>query len=217
MLQIPYRGTVKKESAMRIRNGMIVLTLLVLGAALASPLLATGGDAHTVSIEEAISHIRSELGLSPDEAIDPDAVPSPLLEELGDAVMADMAGSEAHHEWMDTMMGGEGSESLGSAHRWMGYRYLTGGYGPYGPGPGPDGRWDDRWSSRPGWGRGPGRGMHGGMMGPGMMGGWGMMGNPRWGAGPETYDSPEEIARRRYARGEITTDEFREIMDELER
>ena len=203
---------------MRIRIG-IVVTLVVIGITLASPLFATGGDAHTVSIEEAISRIRSELGLSPNDSIDPEAVPSPLLEELGDAVMADMAGSEAHHGWMDTMMGGEGSESLASAHRWMGYRYLTGGYGPYGPGPGPNGTWDGQerpgWNER--WGRGGGMhgGMRGGMMGPGMMGRWGMMGNPRWGSAPDAYASPEEIARRRYASGEITREEFREIIDEL--
>jgi uncharacterized membrane protein len=58
-------------------------------------------------------------------------------------------------------------------------------------------------------------GRHGGMMGPGMMGRWGMMGNPRWGSAPDAYESPEEIARRRYASGEITREEFREIMEEL--
>jgi hypothetical protein len=80
-------------------------------------------------------------------------VPPELLGELGDAVMSEIHPDPQTHEWMDQMMGGEGSESLASAHRWMGYRYLAGGYG-----------------------RGFGM-MSGGMMGPGMMG----RGFGRWG------------------------------------
>lgn len=176
----------------------IILNALLLTVFISAPILADEIDHHDLSVEDAVAQIRDELGLSAEDTIDPDRVPPEMLELLGDAVMAEMAVTEAQHEWMDTMMGGEGSESLASTHRWMGYRYLTGGYGG---------------------GFGPGRrgGMHGGMMGPGMMGRWGMMGNPEWGTSPDAYDSPEEIARRRYARGEITRDEFREIMDELER
>lgn len=180
----------------------IILTALLISAFISAPLLADEVSHHDLSVEDAVGRIRDELGLSAEEPIDPDRVPPELLELLGDAVMAEMAVTEAQHEWMDTMMGGEGSESLASTHRWMGYRYLTGGYGGgFGPGGGPGSR----------------GGMHGGMMGPGMMSRWGMMGNPEWGSSPEAYDSPEEIARRRYARGEITRDEYRELMDELER
>ncbi|MFP4705688.1 MAG: SHOCT domain-containing protein [Spirochaetaceae bacterium] len=57
----------------------------------------------------------------------------------------------------------------------------------------------------------------GGMMAPGMMGRYGLPGNRRWGSETERYDSPEEIARRRYAAGEITREEFRRIMEDLER
>lgn len=181
---------------MRRKYIPIILATLLLMTFLSAPILADEVDHHDLSVEDAVEQIRSELGLSPEEPIDADRVPSEMLEALGDAVMAEMAGTEAQHQWMDTMMGGEGSESLASTHRWMGYRYLTGGYGG-------------------GFGRRGG--MHGGMMGPGMMGRWGMMGNPEWGSSPEAYDSPEEIARRRYAQGEITRDEFREIMDDLQR
>jgi hypothetical protein len=216
-----------RRHSMPKRQKMVACAAVVALLVVAVQAAATESGHHDLTIEEAVSQIRSELGLADEERIDPDAVPAPLLEQLGDAVMADMAGSEAHHEWMDTMMGGEGSESLASTHRWMGYRYLTGGYGPYGPGPGPDGRWGDDqrrgWSAGPGGGFGMhggwGRGHRGGMMGPGMMGRWGMMGNPQWGRQPPAaqYESPEEIARRRYAAGEITREEYRRIMEELER
>ena len=166
----------------------------------ATPALADEGAAHSLSIEEAETQIRQELGLSQNDPINPDAVPPALLEQLGDAVMGEMAVSEAQHQWMDTMMGGDGSESLASSHQWMGYRYLTGGYGgSFGPGSGP----------------GRNGGFRGGHMRGGMMGGWGMMGNPQWGTQPDSYESPEDIVRRRYAEGEITREEYREMMDEL--
>ena len=41
------------------------------------------------------------------------------------STMSEVHPNERVHSWMDRMMGGEGSESLPSAHRWMGYRYLT--------------------------------------------------------------------------------------------
>jgi hypothetical protein len=82
--------------------------LLALGA----PIFASGDSGHTRSIEEAVSQIRDDLDLSPQETINLDAVPVPLLEQLGDTVMAEMAVSESHHEWMDTMMGPEIMDEL---------------------------------------------------------------------------------------------------------
>lgn len=60
----------------------------------------------------------------------------------------------------------------------------------------------------------------GGMIGPGMMargfGRWGMMGNPDiapgdMGAGP----SPEKNVKRRHARGEISREEYLQLMQDL--
>ncbi len=106
---------------------------------------------HGRDIETIVAEIQQMQGVDTFTAIDPDTVPPALLEELGDAVMDRMIGDEERHSWMDQMMGGEGSEQLSAAHRWMGYRYLRSGGGEL-----------DTWG--PGW------------MGPGMMGSGGMHG-----------------------------------------
>ena len=174
------------------------LTLLLSILLVASASLWADADGHSASVSDVLDEIRNDLGLDEEARIDPGAVPPQLLEKLGDAVMAEFHPDAEVHGWMDEMMGGEGSESLASAHRWMGYRYLTGGYGR---------------------GFGPGM-MHGGMMGPGMMGRgfgrWGLMGNPDVDpSAVERYASPEEIAQRRYARGEISRDEYLQLMEDI--
>jgi hypothetical protein len=49
--------------------------------------------------------------------IGPDRARDTLLEELGDALMDDAVPNERQHEFMDQMMGGEGSPSLGAWRR----------------------------------------------------------------------------------------------------
>lgn len=170
----------------------VILSLVLLTiAVLAWSLTDTGADEHSAKPEQVINEIRDEMGLSTEGTIDPDAVPEQLLEQLGDAVMSEIHPSERVHSWMDRMMGGEGSESLESAHRWMGYRYLTDG-------------------SEYGYGRG-----RMGMMGPGMMGrSWGMNGSD-YGSNP--YNSPEEVLKQRYARGEISREEYFQAIEDLKR
>lgn len=153
-------------------------------------------DAHARSIADVENEIRSTLGLGAEATIDPAKVPDELLVELGDAVMAAHVGDEQTHEWMDTMMGGEGSDSLDAAHRWMAYNYLAGGY---------TGRF----------------GMMGGMMGSGsMMGtngrGYGIMGNPDVYRRGYPADSPKTILDRRYASGEITKEQYQQMLDDIQ-
>lgn len=169
-----------------MKKASLLLVILITITAIVS----ADADGHSGSIEDVLAEIRHDLDLDEDERIDPDVVPPQLLEELGDAVMGDIHPDPEIHEWMDEMMGGEGSESLASAHRWMGYRYLTGGYG------------------------------RGGMMRPGMMGRgfgrWGLMGNPDVAPGDiGAYASPEEIVKRRYARGEISREEYLQLLEDL--
>lgn len=158
--------------------------LLLFGVLLVVPTFADT-DPHGEDLDAILGEIREAQGVGSVEEIDPNDVSEERLERLGDAVMGEIHPDDDQHEWMDRMMGGEGSESLSAAHRWMGYRYLVGGFG---------------------------------MMGPGMMGGrsgWGMMGNPDFGYSDNPYLSPEEIAKRRYAAGEISRRQYRRIMEDL--
>lgn len=152
-----------------------IISIFIIVFLISFPVVADSD--HSTSIEEVIHEIRENLGLKTDEQINPEDVPPRLLEKLGEAVMSERHPDQEQHAWMDQMMGGEGSESLASAHRWMGYRYLQGGYGP-------------------------GRGM--GMMGYGMRQSLNI-----------PYASPEEIAKRRYATGEISRKEFLQIIEDL--
>jgi hypothetical protein len=146
-------------------------------------------DEHSVTLDQAIEDIRVHMGLEPDERINPDAVPEEQLEQLGEAVMSEVHPNEKDHAWMDSMMGGEGSQSLASAHRWMGYQYL---------------------SVDSAYGYGVGRM---GMRGPGMMG-W-SRGVNGYNYGSIPYDSPEEVLRQRYSRGEISWEEYRRALEDI--
>lgn len=181
------------------------ILVLPLAAALvlfgAASLFAQSSDDEKSSagVNKILSEIRSDLHLAPNDRIDPSKVPDEVMTKLGDAVMDLMVPNQQQHEYMDRMMGGEGSASLDSMHRWIAYRYLTGGYNGAGHGYGAMGR---------------------GMMGGGMMGYgngyWGMMGNPDVPYGASPYESPEQVAKRRYAAGEITRDQYLQIMKDIQ-
>ncbi len=207
-----------------------------------------------------LSKIRKGEGLKEGASIDPDKVGPALLAELGDDVMDVVIGNKQGHEWMDNMMGGEGSPSLDYMHRLMGYRYLAGfpiGMGMMGWGYGPAGGY----YFMPGYGRKRGwcpllgyssystnninnfwKGGH--MMwnwgyGPGMMGGWyGGWGGMFMGliflivlilaiylivraarghglGGSPFNESPLDILKKRYAKGEISKDDFEKMKKDL--
>jgi len=110
---------------------------------------SNGTDEHGKPLDVVLQEIREKQGRGPDEAIDPRAVSDKDLEELGEAVMSVMHPDPRQHEFMDNMMGGEGSRRLARMHRRIGYNYLAG---------------KDYNGGMMGWGRG-GRWRGNGMMG----------------------------------------------------
>jgi uncharacterized membrane protein len=202
--------------------GVFVLTLSLTGILLYAD--SDEESAHGKPLEVVLQEIREKQGLGPDEAINPRKVSDEDLEELGETLMGVMHPNSRQHELMDEMMGGEGSESLASMHRMMGYRYLSG-------------------NSYSMMGGGMMNMMGGGMMGYGMMGQGRMFfpfgGLVMWlliiivigvivylvvrsqknvserGSLIDKEGTPIDIAKKRYARGEISREEYENIRQNL--
>jgi Spy/CpxP family protein refolding chaperone len=117
---------------------------------------ATAASADTRSIDTILAEIRKDQGLAGSDKIDPDKVSPALLEELGDALMDRAIPDKERHEFMDRMMGGEGSASLAAMHERIAYNYLSGNFYGYG------GMTGDAYGYGPGGMMGGG---YGGMMG----------------------------------------------------
>ncbi len=108
-----------------MKRTLVVFVLIAVGFGTTGLLFAQTDEEHGSSIDEVLSEIRQEQNIGKNESIDPDKVSEGLLEELGEAVMSYMIPSPRQHEWMDEMMGGEGSKNLSAMHRLMGFRYLS--------------------------------------------------------------------------------------------
>jgi uncharacterized membrane protein len=207
--------------------------------------IAFGDAGHERSVEEILTEIREKLNLGSSDRIDPDRVSDGDLEELGDAVMGLMHPDTREHELMDEMMGGEGSKNLEYMHRLMGYRYLDGRFSGTGvPGIGMSKRDWGMMNGPPmmGWGM-HGRGRGGAYRAfPGsMMGGffpfyfwmsamwilivvivavvvWLVVRSNRQqksASGLHGF-SPLDIAKQRYARGEISREEYETLKRDLQ-
>jgi len=170
----------------------------------------------TSSVELIVQEIQIDQKVEKIEQIDPDQVSNAHLIELGEALMELMVPNERQHELMDEMMGGEGSQSLEAMHRSMGYSYLSGG---------------GEASWRSGWG----------MMGQGMMGNWGghmlsaspiiwllvallaaaivllavLLAVRKYHGDGRFCEGPREILHQRYASGEISRDEYLQMLKDL--
>ncbi|MHB1455216.1 MAG: SHOCT domain-containing protein [Saccharofermentanales bacterium] len=182
------------------------------------------------SIDTVMSEIRTEQGVQENDEIDIDKVSQPMLEELGDSVMEATIGNNAMHEQMDIRIGGEGSAELTAFHIRLGYNYLN-GY-PIGMMSlmssgmmGRNGIVDNSRGYR-------------GMMGNNYSGNGGMMGNFGWGGiligllvllvfvaiviivikaftakpHPDKEDLSLMVLKTRYAKGEITLEEYEKMM-----
>ena len=77
-------------------------------------------------VDEVLSDIKQEQGVTTNEQIDVAKISSARLEELGDSVMEEMIGNHAMHERMDARLGGDGSATLSNYHKTLATNYLTG-------------------------------------------------------------------------------------------
>lgn len=119
---------------MNKRLTVVPTVVLTIGMLLtAAAFFADASENHGESIDSILSEIRGELGLDISVTINPDNVSDESLEKLGEAVMSFRVPNPRQHEWMDNMMGGEGSESLSNMHKLLGYRYLVNGSAAFGP------------------------------------------------------------------------------------
>lgn len=206
---------------------------MVLGLlfALSIPAFADAMDQKTV--ESVMQEIQKSQNVTDVKQIDIEKVTPDQLDQLGDVVMGKLIGDNERHEWMDGMIGGDGSEPLKNYHMNLGYSYLKGEPlnlqsmmmgGQYFR----DGNDSNRYSEY-------------GMMGFGK--GYGMMYSPWYGIGgvmmgllililvggavflftrKTVGNSPGyrsntalDILKHRYAKGEITHDEFEVIKKNL--
>lgn len=183
-----------------------------------------------------LSKIQEEQGVDSIEKIDPEEVSLAMLEELGDAVMEDIIGNTDMHEHMDENLGGEGSEALAAIHQNIGYQYLLGNPNPLADimGPGMMNFYNGNYNWK--------GGMDGMMRYPGyygMMGYYGFLGPLMGGIffiiimlivvliykafskkTSETNlikhgETPMDILKKRYAKGEITEEVFESMSKKL--
>lgn len=201
-----------------VKRALSLMVVMALGLVPLSVLADSGG--HVRSVEDVAGEIMVDQSVSGLSDIDCDDVSDAQFEELGDAVMQAMVGDDEQHEVMDNMMGGEGSQSLENIHIAMGQRYLGCAEGQFGT-----------------------MGMMGGMMS--MMGSgfplnsrymagnaYGLSGFSTllfwgviivalvlfvvWLVGRNKEGSAFDILKRRYAKGEISKEEFEEKKQALE-
>lgn len=201
----------------KIFFAVLVVSLVAMPSA-----VTANADGHTRSIADVVSEIAESQNVSSQNDISCDVVMDDQFEELGDAVMQAMIGDDEQHELMDNMMGGEGSESLRSMHIAIGQRYLGCAQGQFGT-MGMMGGMMSMMGS--GW-QGGGNTMMGNFYNPWgvMSGGWGvgmfvfwiivtvgvvllvkwLIGQHGGQKGKDFLD----ILKERYAKGEISKDEF---------
>jgi len=102
----------------------IFLPLLVLSLILPiTPILAHGNqESKTTNV--IVQDILTDQNITNQKSISCSNIDNHTFEELGDAVMSERHPDLKIHEYMDNMMGGEGSQTLKDSHIIMGKEYL---------------------------------------------------------------------------------------------
>jgi uncharacterized membrane protein len=222
----------EKGDPMRKILIMLALIMLLTGYQTVSGAEAGKGGDKGLSIDQALQEIMTAQGIKDMKSVDCSKVTDKQLEALGDAVMDVMHPDSSEHEFMDRMMGGQGSQNLAYMHRIMGARYLgcyngDGSFGMMSPFLGGRGYGNGGDYYNRGWFHMP---MMYGYGSYGMMGPYG--GIFMWllflivlgvvvyfvvrllkPAG--TSESPLDILKKRYAGGEITKDEYEQKKKDL--
>ena len=111
----------------------IIFITILITAVILPAFVSANGD-HNLSLEDVLGKIMGSQNADKASEIDCQKVIDGQFEELGNVVMSIMHPDERQHELMDQMMGGEGSESLKTAHITMGKNYLGCGTGAMGSG-----------------------------------------------------------------------------------
>ncbi|MBT4937273.1 hypothetical protein HON22_05130 [Candidatus Peregrinibacteria bacterium] len=105
-----------------------ILSIIGIFLVALTPLAFADGDHENLpSIKEVIETLKEKQSVSSTKELQVSEISEDNLELLGDTVMEEMAGSSKHHEWMDKMHGGEGSEELKKFHISLGKNYLEDG------------------------------------------------------------------------------------------
>ncbi|MGC8765878.1 MAG: SHOCT domain-containing protein [Brevinematia bacterium] len=98
---------------------------LILAFLLVSGGLFAHSDNPPKDIRNILDSIKQQQNIKEDKDIDISKVQASELEKLGDAVMSLYIPNKTTHEYMDNMMGGEGSESLKNMHIAIGLNYIS--------------------------------------------------------------------------------------------
>jgi putative membrane protein len=231
----------RKDTAIKALTSVAaIVMMLVCSVAGGEGSAVEGKSNHGKSLDAVLHEIRQAQGIKDNERIDCDKLTDQQFEEVGEAVMSLTHPDPKEHEIMDRMMGGEGSPTLSAMHRMMGAAYLGcyrgGMLGHMMPGMMGSGMMG---AFSPGAWQGP-SGMMNRSRGWHMMdywdGGWFMMfmgiiflvllgfgiylivhSTKSRPSGTPSEQKPLDILKKRYARGDITKEEFERMKEDLEK
>ena len=99
---------------------------LVFAMAVLFPVNVFAGEGgHGMNVDEVLGKIMQNQEITKLGDIDCESVSEENFEKLGEAVMSVMHPDPEQHDLMDRMMGGEGSKQLEAMHTYMGKKYLN--------------------------------------------------------------------------------------------